>query len=320
LGVVAAAEDSLNELAGAVASVTAHHATGNFPHQYSALALAGLSAGPGSDLQQQLFSLLSSITKIGTAPVPAMVPRSTAEKSIRVKADLIKAAGLTAAALVTGAVGMQQPDPSESGGGGGGSSGGSGSTPGPAVVMSLLPGVLIIGRCCICWARQLNPAVSAQAEQLQRQYERWILPLIALDAVQQWLQASGTQEQLVAAGYAPPALLQQVEAATRAISDVGPDTTGALAAVQQMQAAGSALCSFAVPCMCNNPSCAHLSGLTDVGLVSGRSCVCGGCHVARYCGRTCQRAVWKQHKPVCAALVAAAAATATPAAVQITVP
>jgi hypothetical protein len=134
--------------------------------------------------------------------------------------------------------------------------------------------------------------------------------LIALDAVQQWLQASGTQEQLVAAGYTHQALLQQVEAATRAISDVGPDTTGVLAAVQQMQAAGSALCSFAVHSLCNNPSCANLSGLTEVGLVSGRSCVCGGCRVARYCGRACQRAVWKQHKPVCAALAAAAAATA----------
>jgi hypothetical protein len=152
-----------------VAEVTAHHATGDFPHQYSALVLAALSAGPGSDLQQQLFSLLSSITKIGSAP--AMVPGSTAAESINVKADLIKAAGLTAAALVSGAVGMQQPHPSE---GGGGADGG-GGTRGPAAAASVLPGVLIVGRCCIHWARQLDPATSVQAEQLQLHYERWIL-------------------------------------------------------------------------------------------------------------------------------------------------
>jgi hypothetical protein len=68
------------------------------------------------------------------------------------------------------------------------------------------------------------------------------------------------------------------------------------------------MCLFAVPCLCNNPSCANLSGLTEMGLVSGRSCVCGGCRVAHYCGRACQPAVWKQHKPVCAALAAATAA------------
>jgi hypothetical protein len=84
-------------------------------------------------------------------------------------------------------------------------------------------------------------------------------------------------------------------------------------ASQQLQAAGAALCSFAVPCMCNNQSCMNLSGLTELGLVSGRSCICAGCGVARYCGRACQRAAWKQHKPVCAALAAAAATAKTAA-------
>jgi hypothetical protein len=129
-----------------------------------------------------------------------------------------------------------------------------------------------------------------------------------LPPVQQWLQASSTQEQLAAAGYAPQALPQQLQQVAAAVQVVGgsASSTQFEAATQQLQAAGSALCSFAVPCLCNNPACDNLSGLTELGLVSGRSCICAGCRVARYCGRACQRAAWKQHKPVCAALAAAA--------------
>ena len=71
---------------------------------------------------------------------------------------------------------------------------------------------------------------------------------------------------------------------------------------------GLAMCSLAaVPCMCNNPCCTNMAGLSELATVSGRSCICGGCRVARYCSRACQRASWKQHKPVCAALTAAMA-------------
>jgi hypothetical protein len=139
--------------------------------------------------------------------------------------------------------------------------------------------------------------------------------------VLQCLQACSTQEQLVAAGYAPQQLPQQLQAMVAALraahdSDVGgqPDAECVRAAIQQLQAAGRALCSFATPCLCNNPNCSNLSGLTEVGLVSGRSCICAGCRVARYCGRACQRAVWKQHQRVCAALAVAAAASGTEAA------
>jgi hypothetical protein len=144
---------------------------------------------------------------------------------------------------------------------------------------------------------------------------------LLLPPMQQWLQASNTQEQLVAAGYAPQALLrqlQQVKEALQAVREISAriDSSFFLETAQQLHAAGSVMCSFAVPCLCNNPSCANLSGLTELGSASGRSCVCGGCRVARYCGCSCQRAVWRQHKPVCTALSAAAAATVEASIVQ----
>jgi hypothetical protein len=81
-------------------------------------------------------------------------------------------------------------------------------------------------------------------------------------------------------------------------------------ALQELEQAGLALCSLAVPCMCNNPGCSNTSGPTEMSLVSGRSSVCAGCRVAHYCCRAFQTQHWKQHKPVCTALAAAAAAAA----------
>ena len=82
--------------------------------------------------------------------------------------------------------------------------------------------------------------------------------------------------------------------------------------VLRMHAVGAALGVIAVPDFCNNSSCVNVCGPSEVLLVSGRSCICAGCRVARYCGRVCQRQAWKQHKPVCKALAAAAAGVATP--------
>jgi hypothetical protein len=85
-----------------------------------------------------------------------------------------------------------------------------------------------------------------------------------------------------------------------------------LPALQQMRLTGQSLCYMAVPCLCNNPACTNISGPTELSLVSGRSCVCGGCRVAHYCSRACQSQHWKQHKPVCKALAVAEGAAAAP--------
>jgi hypothetical protein len=87
---------------------------------------------------------------------------------------------------------------------------------------------------------------------------------------------------------------------------------------EQLQHAGLALIGLATFYTCNNPACSNMTGPSDpraqgpleLLLVNGRSCVWGGCTVAHYCCRACQRQHWKQHRPVCKAIVAAAAASA----------
>jgi hypothetical protein len=100
--------------------------------------------------------------------------------------------------------------------------------------------------------------------------------------------------------------LQALSAAQLALQEgMSEDSLAAL--VRQLRATGVMLSSVAVPHFCNNPGCVNISGPTDLQLVSGRSCICAGCRIARYCGRACQRLAWPQHKAVCKALAAAAA-------------
>jgi len=80
-------------------------------------------------------------------------------------------------------------------------------------------------------------------------------------------------------------------------------------AMQLLQQLGDAASSLAFARVCNNPGCVNLSGPSETVLVSGRSCMCAACRVAHYCCRQCQKSHWKQHKPVCKALVAATAAS-----------
>lgn len=83
-----------------------------------------------------------------------------------------------------------------------------------------------------------------------------------------------------------------------------------------LQGVGCALAALAMPHACNNPCCRSLEGASELQLVGGRSCSCAGCRTARYCGRACQRQHWRQHKPVCQALAAAAAGTGAAAEAQ----
>jgi hypothetical protein len=316
-GAVAGLADSHLRWSAKVACVLIGHqvppVAGCLPRYPSALALAALSAGSGSDLQQHLFSLLCTMVKVGRLSAGTSNPTAP-DASKPARADLEGAAAFTAAAMLVlqqpvaataAAPGMQAPHhPADAG-------------DSHAAATSRLPSMLVLGRCCLWWAKQVESVgVSRDTAHVAlhgRQNPFMVLEQI-LPPVQQWLQASSTQAQLAAAGYLQqdvPQQLQQMVSALKAAGDNAGSSqftaSNALGAGQRLQEAGNALCSFAVPCLCNNPSCANLSGLTELGLVSGCSCVCGGCHVARYCGRACQRFAWKQHKPLCAALAAAAA-------------
>jgi hypothetical protein len=188
--------------------------------------------------------------------------------------------------------------------------------------MDALPSVFIIGRCCLLWADILSAKAENGVLALQEPLQFQLIGSLhgylsaACCAAEDWLQScSGV---LSAAGYPyPNSWLQQLLAAKAAAAaarqaNAGADPAHCAALVQELRALGRASCLFAVPLFCNNPRCMSLHGETEVSLVSGRACVCSGCRVARYCGRECLRQHWKQHKPVCKALAAAAPGDGAP--------
>jgi len=80
--------------------------------------------------------------------------------------------------------------------------------------------------------------------------------------------------------------------------------------VESVLGAAGYLRSFAFGWGCNDRQCSNLSGPSELLLVKGKAHLCSGCRTARYCSRECQTRHWPEHKPVCKALKAAAAAAA----------
>jgi hypothetical protein len=78
---------------------------------------------------------------------------------------------------------------------------------------------------------------------------------------------------------------------------------------QALMDVGGLLCT-ALPSRscCNEPSCCCLDKPSELQLAAGKGTKCSDCGVARYCSVAHQRLHWKQHKPVCRAIAAAAAA------------
>jgi hypothetical protein len=226
--------------------------------------------------------------------------------------------------------------------GGGDSSGmysgsSSSSTGGSKAFKAVLLWLVLLGRSCSAWAVLVQhwqlglesdgPGPSADRQPLQSiMYEGGLAKSlqqlqISLEGVVQWLAAAGTVKKLTTLGYQPHVMQQQLAEAAEALLTIRADlaayscadrsraTAMLQGARQVLHAAGRVLDCFAIPYACNNLACSNMRGASEAQLVGGHSCICAGCRTARYCGRSCQRAAWRQHKPICKALAAAAAAS-----------
>lgn len=123
------------------------------------------------------------------------------------------------------------------------------------------------------------------------------------------LQNSSMSDQLTATGHDPEPLLDLLWAANSAVGTLrgSPGAAGAAhfsPLVQALSALGLALNNLPLQFACNNPLCRNPSGLTEAAMAAGKSRMCSGCRRAHYCGKDCQEAHWKQHRPACKGLAA----------------
>jgi len=197
--------------------------------------------------------------------------------------------------------------------------------------VSVLPWLVLLGRCCPFWAGELQYSLSAPSaavllallDSLSSTMKMAKVKVVecvlrAQEACLAWLQGDSNAAELAAAGYdtrpviaalqalppLPPGAAQHNAAASDSRTAVGMDAQ-ITAFAQQLQPLSRALSTLAISCACNNPHCSNLDGLSELELVQGRARLCGKCRVARYCSRECQAQHWKLHKPACKALEAA---------------
>jgi hypothetical protein len=146
-------------------------------------------------------------------------------------------------------------------------------------------------------------AQGVNAPKRPRLHALQLMLMLLLPRLHRVLLMAPVRQQMSAAGYDVAGLQQQLCALEKwCDADSLGLTVQDLAA---LKALGLALTNLAFPCACNNPACTQLLGPVELQLVNGRSCICAGCRVARYCCRRCQSPHWKQHKPVCKAIAAA---------------
>jgi hypothetical protein len=293
--------------------------------QPAALASTAIAAGAGSVEQQRLFGLLCSTLKRSSSL--SLTQQTDAEECRLVAA----CAAARLSQLCASSSSMKSA---------------TGSVPASSCLSNLLPWLVLFGRCCLHWAHQLQwrhkgipgmPAAAAlqqapvsegsvmgrlginsssdvfftSPKKQQRKGATSARPLFSLllAALQAPLQDAGISAQMSAAGLNAGAVLSKALAAKVAVKAARVAKPDALiAAVKDL---GEGLTSLPCAVACNNPVCSNMSEASEVQLVAGSQHKCSGCRTARYCGRECQAQHWKQHRPVCKALAAAAAAGVT---------
>lgn len=206
---------------------------------------------------------------------------------------------------------------------------------------SVLPWLVLFGRCCLQWASQLKsynhnevpaqPALRCRVLQLFclsqnplhgfffKDWWREGLPLFGhiLNAVTFSLQQEGITQVLRAAGFDPDCIHRELGAlrtvcrAAYAEDKAQPDKTYSLCLnnlADKLQHVGLELTALPIPWACCNAHCVNSAGRSELRLVRGSRKTCGGCRSARFCSRDCLLQQWQRHKPVCRACKQACAA------------
>jgi hypothetical protein len=243
------------------------------------------SCGPSRDLAKDHGALLGEIASV-----------------IRIASAFLKCSTARQAAPVDSAASDSR------------SSGGS-TAISPPDASDMLPLLVLLGCCCLQLS-DLTTSVSPTGCYTATALKYYLTS--ALDASIAWLGAGSHAAQLGELGCDAEGLhrfLRNAAAvAGRVCHDQFASITTQQTAVSQLQeqlrAVGQVLTSFTHPSACNNPACMSFAGPSEASLVQGNHSRCNSCRAARYCSKTCQRAAWKQHKPVCKALAAAAAVAA----------
>jgi hypothetical protein len=131
---------------------------------------------------------------------------------------------------------------------------------------------------CLRW---MNSSGVLTTETAQQFAQHGLVFLTARDAVQEALSAYNTAAQ------------SRSQANLSALS-------------RKLRVMGAALTAAPIRMACNSPSCSSVSGSTELSIVKGSGKMCSGCRAAYYCCKACQSTHWRQHKPVCKAMAAAA--------------
>jgi hypothetical protein len=301
-------------------------------------------SSPGSKPCKQLCSLLATMLKValhdccapGERPLPCtgIVPifmqtmDAATKKSFSQSLFIADHPSMCVAVQVMGAVieaatGSDSPTTRQaahqhwaSAGSGSGASGRSNNTASPSNIAGVMSLLALLGRCCLLTSGAAIPS-SLYDGFIEAGIHTKLDPVMG--AASAWLMPGSNAAQLEALGYDTGDVLQCLADATAgntACSGEDGALYGTSAAPlaglsqlrQQLLAVGWALTSFAHPGACNNPACKLFSGPSKSSLVQGSTNRCSSCRAARYCSKSCQRAAWKQHRPVCKALTAASAA------------